>query len=51
MQTYFLMLLQVLTAQNFTSLIQQCWLKLVSRCLGPGAALDNMFAWVMVAYL
>ena len=31
--------------------MQQCWLKLVSHCLGPGAALENMFAWVIVAYL
>ena len=31
--------------------MQQCWLKLVSHCLGPGAALENMFAWVILAYL
>jgi hypothetical protein len=31
--------------------MQQCWLKLVSHCLGPGAALGNMFAWVILAYL
>ena len=31
--------------------MQQCWLKLVSYCLGPGAALENMFAWVILAYL
>ena len=31
--------------------MQQCWLKLVSHCLGPGAALYKMFAWVIVAYL
>jgi hypothetical protein len=31
--------------------MQHCWLKLVSRCLGPGSALENMFAWVIVAYL
>jgi hypothetical protein len=32
-----------LLAQNFTSLMQQCWLELVYHCLGPGAALENMF--------
>ena len=31
--------------------MQQCWLKLVYHCLEPGAALENMFAWVIVAYL
>jgi hypothetical protein len=31
--------------------MQQCWLNLVSHCLGPGAALENMFAWVILAYL
>jgi hypothetical protein len=31
--------------------MQQCWLKLVSHCLEPGATLENMFAWVIVAYL
>jgi hypothetical protein len=30
--------------------MQQCWLKLVYHCLEPGAALENMFAWVIVAY-
>jgi hypothetical protein len=24
---------------------------LFSHCLGPGAALENMFAWVILAYL
>ena len=31
--------------------MQQCWLKLVSHYLGPGAALENVFTWVIVAYL
>ena len=31
--------------------MQQCWLKLISHCLGPRAALGNMFAWVILAYL
>jgi hypothetical protein len=31
--------------------MQQCWLKLVSYCLGPGAALGNMFTCVILAYL
>jgi hypothetical protein len=31
--------------------MQQCWLKLVYHCLQPGAALENMFAWLIVAYL
>jgi hypothetical protein len=31
--------------------MQQCWLKLVSHCLEPGAALENMFACVILAYL
>ena len=31
--------------------MQQSWLKLVSHCLEPGAALENMFAWEIVAYL
>jgi hypothetical protein len=31
--------------------MQQCWLKLVYHCLEPGAVLENMFAWVIVAYL
>jgi hypothetical protein len=31
--------------------MQQCWLKLISHCLGSGAALENMFAWVIVADL
>ena len=31
--------------------MQQCWLKLVCHCLGPVAALENMFACVIVAYL
>ena len=31
--------------------MQQCWLKLSYHCLEPGAALQNMFAWVTVAYL
>ena len=31
--------------------MHQCWLKLISHCLRPGAALENMFAWVSVAYL
>ena len=26
-------------------------LELVSHCLGPGAALENMFVWVIIAYL
>ena len=30
--------------------MQKCWLKLVYHCLEPGAALENMFAWVIVAY-
>ena len=31
--------------------MQQCWLKLGSHCLEPGAASENMFAWVIVVYL
>ena len=31
--------------------MQQCWLKLVYHCLEPGAALENMFAWMIVAFL
>ena len=31
--------------------MQQCRLKLVSHCLGSGAALEKMFAWLIVAYL
>ena len=31
--------------------MQQWWLNLVSHCLGPGAALENMFALVIVVYL
>ena len=31
--------------------MQQCWLNLVSHGLGPGAALENMFAWEILAYL
>ena len=31
--------------------MQQCLLKMVSHCLEPGAALENMFAWEIVAYL
>ena len=31
--------------------MQQCWLKLDYHCLEPGEALENMFSWVIVAYL
>ena len=31
--------------------MQQCWLKLVSHCLGPSAALENKFAWLIVGFL
>ena len=41
----------LLISKSYLFVMQQFWLKLFFYCLGPGSALKNMFAWVIMAYL